>query len=346
MFLRNQWYCAALSQELGGTPLGRVFLGEPVVLYRAGGAIVALEDRCCHRRAPLSKGKVEGGNLRCGYHGFLYDRSGQCIWVPGQDKVPPSARVRAYPIVEKHGYVWLWMGDADRADPARAPDWRWFDDPAWASTGGVMRIAADYFLLVDNLLDMSHLPFLHANTIGSAADLNATLDWERGADHVRGVRFAPRLTPSPRQREEGVAFDTDRRQIMTYTPPASIVIEVIVTEAGKAHGDPASRYDTTVKVLDSITPETASTCHYFWGLCRNYRVDDKALTAQSHRVVATFTEDKEMLEAEQKIIDLAPLARQVDVASDQGALQARRLFERLLADEQGAGELPPVANPT
>jgi vanillate O-demethylase monooxygenase subunit len=134
---------------------------------------------------------------------------------------------------------------------------------------------------------------------------------------------------------------------MTYTPPANIVIEVIVTEAGKPQGDPTSRYDTTVMVLDSITPETSSTCHYFWGLCRNYKVDDHALTALAHRgVIATFTEDKEILEAEQKIIDLAPRARQVDVTGDQGALQARRLFERLLADERGARELPPVANPT
>jgi vanillate O-demethylase monooxygenase subunit len=191
------------------------------------------------------------------------------------------------------------------------------------------------------------LPFLHANTIGSAADLNASLDWDRGGGHVRGERFAPRLTPSPRQRQEGIAFDTDRRQIMTYTPPANIVIEVMVTEAGKHPGDPTSRYDTTVMVLDSITPETANSCHYFWGLCRNYRVDDDAFTALSHRgVIATFTEDKEMLEAEQRIIDLAPRSRQVDVTGDHGALQARRLFERLLAEEQGVGELRPVANPT
>ena len=123
MFLRNIWYCAAESKELGSEPLGRVFLNEPVALYRkADGAPVAFEDRCCHRRAPLSKGKVEGDALRCGYHGFLYDATGACIWTPGQTNVPPNASVRTYPLCERHGYIWIWMGAPARADvpPAAA----------------------------------------------------------------------------------------------------------------------------------------------------------------------------------------------------------------------------------
>jgi vanillate O-demethylase monooxygenase subunit len=335
-FLRNQWYCAALSHELKEAPLGRIIANEPIVMYRRGdGTVVALEDRCCHRRAPLSKGRIEGDNLRCGYHGFLYDARGQVIWVPGQDKAPPGARVRAYPLAEKHGFVWLWLGEPALADPAKAPAFTWNDDPRWASCTGHMRIECDYMLLVDNLLDMSHLPFLHINTIGSARDLNARLEWERGPDWLRGVRQAPALSPSPRQRAEGVDFDTDRVQIMTYTPPGNVVIEVIVTEAGKKHGDPSSRYDTTVMVLDSMTPETESTCHYFFGLCRDYDIGNTALTEFSSKaVLVTFGEDKDMLEAEQKIIDLAPHAPQIDVVGDHGGLQARRMVERLLAEEQ------------
>jgi phenylpropionate dioxygenase-like ring-hydroxylating dioxygenase large terminal subunit len=336
MFPRNQWYCCALNHELGREPLGRILLNEPVVIFRTEkGDLAALEDRCCHRRAPLSKGKIEGANLRCGYHGFVYDTSGRCIWVPGQDRVPPGAQVRTYPIVERHGFVWIWMGDPILADPNKAPAFSWNDDPKWASTTGYMHMRCHYQLLVDNLLDMSHLPFLHINTIGSARDLNAKLTWERGTYSLRGVRIAPGLTASPRQRAEGIDFDTDRMQIMTYVPPGNVVIEVIVTEAGKAHRDPTSRYDTTVMVLDAMTPETATTCHYFYGLSRDYALQDDALTEMAAKsLLVTFGEDKDMLEAEQRIIDLAPDAPQVDVIGDHGSVQARRIVERLLADER------------
>ena len=168
MYLRNRWYCAAVSDELGTAPLGRILLDEPVVLYRkSDGALVALEDRCCHRRAPLSKGKVEGDKLRCGYHGFLYEPGGNVVWVPGQDKVPPGARVRAYPLVEKHGFAWIWMGAPSQADPATIPDFHWNDDPEFAAVAGLLPVAADYRLLMDNLMDLSHVSFLHAATIGS-----------------------------------------------------------------------------------------------------------------------------------------------------------------------------------
>src|SRR5579859_7388912 len=118
-FLRNQWYVAAEADEVTRTPLGRLLLGEPVVMFRReDGKAVALEDRCCHRRAPLSKGKVIGDLIECGYHGFTFDASGACVRIPGQDRVPPSIGVKAYPLVEQHGYLWIWMGARAKADPA------------------------------------------------------------------------------------------------------------------------------------------------------------------------------------------------------------------------------------
>src|SRR3954469_10918708 len=134
MFVKNCWYIAAEARELAREPLGRIYLEEPVVLYRkADGTPVALEDRCCHRRAPLSKGKVEGDSLRCGYHGFLYEPGGRCTWVPGTDRVPSNARVRSYPVVEKHRWIWIWMGEAAKADPAFVPDLHYNDSTGWAS---------------------------------------------------------------------------------------------------------------------------------------------------------------------------------------------------------------------
>src|SRR5215469_15818473 len=132
-FLRNCWYVAAQADEVGRAPFGRLLLGEPVVLYRKeDGTAVALEDRCCHRRAPLHKGKLIGDALQCGYHGFTFSADGACIAIPGQPRVPPGVGVRAHPLVERHRYLWLWPGDPAKADPALIPDFRENDDPAWA----------------------------------------------------------------------------------------------------------------------------------------------------------------------------------------------------------------------
>src|SRR6201987_1104377 len=131
-FLRNGWDVAASSDEIGRSPLPRLLLGQPVVLYRKeDGTAVALEDRCCHRRAPLSKGKVIGDRLQCGYHGFTFDAAGACVAIPGQDRVPPNIGVRAYPLVERHGFCWIWMGEAGAADPARIVDFSRNTDPDW-----------------------------------------------------------------------------------------------------------------------------------------------------------------------------------------------------------------------
>src|SRR6185503_11457274 len=136
MFVRNAWYIGAAREELGSEPLGRLMLEDPIVIYRkADGAPVAMEDRCCHRRAPLSKGKVEGDQLRCGYHGFLHDSEGKCVWVPGTDRIPSGARVKGYPTVETHKWIWIWMGDPAKADPALVPDFRHTDMPGWTSIG-------------------------------------------------------------------------------------------------------------------------------------------------------------------------------------------------------------------
>src|ERR1700741_2596415 len=152
MFLKNAWYVAAGVDELGSHPLGLVFLNQPVVLYRTdAGVAVAFEDRCCHRRAPLSKGRGEGGALRCGYHGLLFNAEGNCIEVPGQARVPRAARLRVYPVHEKDRWVWIWMGDPARADPSLIPDMRYNDLPGWRATGGHLDVSADYRYLVDNL---------------------------------------------------------------------------------------------------------------------------------------------------------------------------------------------------
>lgn len=334
MFLRNWWYCAAESGEVGRDPLGRVFLDQSVVFYRReDGTPVALEDQCCHRRAPLHKGAVEGDCLRCGYHGFLYDATGACIWVPGQTNVPPDARVRAYPLCERHGWVWIWMGEPALADEAGVPDFFQNQDPAWASVHGLLHLKANHMLLVDNLLDLSHLAFLHASTIGSQGDTNPDLTWERGDDWVRGTRVTREISASARMRAEGVTFDVDQKKVMIFTPPANVLIEITTTESGVAPSEDGRLRQYSV-IIDAITPETDTSCHYFWANARNYDVDDEDYSAAMLRMTdAAFDEDRDMLEAQQRNLDRGDGIHTVDVIGDNGALQARRLVERLLAEQ-------------
>ncbi|NQU69742.1 MAG: aromatic ring-hydroxylating dioxygenase subunit alpha [Rhodospirillales bacterium] len=335
--LKNQWYCAAFGHELQHEPLGRIFLNEAVVMYRkADGTPVAFEDRCCHRRAPLSKGTVEGDNLRCGYHGFLYDTTGAVVSVPGQDVAPPDARVRSFPVTEKHGWIWVWMGDPALADPETAPAYDKYDHANWASYGSLIPVQANYFLMVDNLLDLSHLPYLHANTIGSPEDTNPNLSWDRGTNAVKGVRVARGLSPSPSNISQGLDFPFDRTQIMHFEPPSQVTIDIVMNEFGKEYGAPDDRMNRRIIIYDSITPETDTSCHYFWAIARDFGIDDPEVTETGLRATsAAFHEDKVMLEAEQKIIDMDPSAPQVDVIGDTGSLQARRILEGMLAEESG-----------
>jgi vanillate O-demethylase monooxygenase subunit len=314
-----------------------MFLDQPVVLYRlADGTPVALADRCCHRHAPLSRGAVVEDRLRCGYHGFVYDATGACIEIPGRDRIPPGAQVRRYPACERHGWIWIWMGEAGRADDALVPDFHENVDPGWASVGARLPVRANYLLLVDNLMDLSHVAFVHAATIGSPDDTDPQLVWERGADWVSGTRTVRNITPSPRMRHEGIDYNVDQTKTMTYTAPANVVIDIRTTEAGLAPGQ-TGRLNQRLIIFDMMTPETETSCHYFWSNARNYAVDDQAYTDFAQRLVEkAFDEDKDMLEAQQRNLDLDPTAPMVDVGADTGGLQSRRLLARLIAEEQKA----------
>jgi phenylpropionate dioxygenase-like ring-hydroxylating dioxygenase large terminal subunit len=168
MFLRNCWYVAGWSQDFAeGAVICRTMLDEPIALYRKGdGGIVALEDRCCHRLAPLSRGRIEGDDLRCMYHGLKFAPSGRCVEIPGQSVIPPKAAVRSYAAVEQDCWIWLWMGDPALADTALIPRALKHGDPNWHMQTGRLAYEANYQLINDNLLDLSHLSYVHENTLG------------------------------------------------------------------------------------------------------------------------------------------------------------------------------------
>jgi vanillate O-demethylase monooxygenase subunit len=332
MFLKNCWYVAAESSEIGREPLGRILLGEPVVLYRReDGTAVALEDRCCHRRAPLHKGRVQGDNIQCGYHGFTFAPDGACVAVPGHERLPfRNVGVRSYPLVERDRYLWIWMGERDEADPALIVDFHWKDAPGWTFTGERLPMAANYFLLVENLIDLSHVAFVHSATIGSD-DTKATLDNVRGDGTIKVVRAAKDIPTPPHMRRIGLAERADMTKVIEFTPASNITIDVLWQEREAPGRETRAMHAV---IINSITPETERSCHYFWGHVRDFDTENADMTAYFHRAVVTaFNEDKDMLEAQQRMIEIDPLAPTLTVQGDWGGVQARRLVEARIAKE-------------
>ena len=338
-FLRNCWYVAAQADEIGRAPLARILLGEPVVMFRQeDGAPVALEDRCCHRRAPLHKGKLIGDTLQCGYHGFTFDASGACVRIPGQDRVPLGIAVRSYPLVEKHAYLWIWMGERAKADPALIPDFHRSKAPGWTAIRSRLAIAANYLLVVENLIDLQHVGFVHAKTIGTD-DTRAELKFERGDNEVRVVRTPTEVVTAPHNLKQGMAERSVLEKTIIFLPPCQVVIDIRTTEVAPQKSSPLS---LGITVLNACTPETEQSTHYFWASARDYQHDDQQADAFLMKVTTdAFNEDKEILEAQEKSIALDPAAPTVNVQADWGGVQARRLTDRLIAEE--AARLPAVA---
>jgi len=341
MHVRNCWYVAAWNYELEASALAsRMILGEPIVLYRkTDGTLVALEDRCCHRLAPLSAGRVEGDNIRCMYHGLKYDPAGHCIEIPGQDRVPAQAKVRAYPVVERHSWVWVWMGDPALADPALIPPAVGMDDPAWMLQSGHLDYAAGYELINDNLLDFTHLSFVHENTLG------------KGSDYAHSH---PKITPLPRgvrvtrwlkgrlgsEALQRAGLVGDQWQFYDYLLPGILLLGggtyPIGTAAAYPDGPPPDIKPTNRTFSSqAVTPVTETTSRYFfnWGL-PSATATKELVSGMMALANTAFLEDRAIIEAQQRILSASPNTRMVAIAADGALVQFRRLMERLSAAER------------
>ncbi len=341
MFPKNAWYVACTPDEIDGKPLGRRICGEPMVLYRGGpaGEPTALEDFCPHRGAPLSLGRVVEGRLVCGYHGLEMGCDGKAIAMPGQ-RVRGFPPARSYPVVERYGFVWVWPGEAALADPAKVPHQHWADNPEWAYGGGLYHIQADYRLMVDNLMDLTHEKYVHSTSIGQEELDEVAPQTQVDGDEVVTSRHMEKIQAPPFWRMAMRAHQlpddqpVDRWQICRFTPPSHVMIEVGVALAG--HGGVAAPADKKVYsiVVDFITPETETSHWYFWGMARNFRPQDKALTATIREGQgAIFKEDLEMLEGQQRNILAHPSRRLLGLNTDAGGVQARKIIARAVAAE-------------
>lgn len=357
MFMRNCWYVGAWDHEVtSDRPFGRILLDEPVVFFRRrDGSVVALEDRCCHRHYPLSRGCVVEDKLECAYHGLQFEGSGKCVRVPGQAIVPEAAKVRSYPVVERNHWVWIWMGDPALADPSLVTDFHWMDDPGWRAKGTVFHVKSGYELVIENLMDLTHLSFVHKSTIGNYATAEAaetkTLRTENDVTVVRWMVDTP--PPPTYVRAGGFKGNVDRWQFINFTLPCFVRLDVGAMDTGRGApqiknaafaGEGRMAGGIEMRNLNAITPESAKSCHYFWAQAHNFLLDKPEVTNLLYeQVKEAFQQDWEIFENQQKWIDLNPDAPRVDLNGDNGQIQAIRLLRRRIAEEQAGSPALRVA---
>jgi vanillate O-demethylase monooxygenase subunit len=340
MFPKNAWYVACTPDEIEGRPLGRTVCAERIVFFRGPeGQAVGLEDFCPHRGAPLSLGSVCEGKLVCGYHGLEMGCEGKAIAMPGQ-RVRGFPAIRSYPVTERYGFVWVWPGDAAKADLALLPQLAWAEDPQWAYGGGVYNVKCDFRLMVDNLMDLTHEKYVHATSIGQK-ELDETqpktrIDGERVITErdMPGVKAPPFWADAMRGNGLDPEATVDRWQRCRFVPPSSVFIDVGVALAGQGGVEAPEAVKTSGIVVDLITPETEHSIWYFWGLARHFKADDAALTASIREAQGqVFLEDVAMLEAQQRNLQERPGRQLLSLNTDAGGVQARRIIERLVAAE-------------
>jgi vanillate O-demethylase monooxygenase subunit len=332
-FVVNRWYVACWDSELDRVPISRIICGEPIVLYRRfDRKPVALRDACPHRLLPLSMGIKEGDNIRCRYHGLLINSEGAAIEMPNRsDRVHKSICTHAYRVVERHRFIWLWIGDEADADESLIPDFWPCSTSGWTFDGGYNRIQCDYRLVIDNLMDLTHEAYVHQGSIGQQEILSAPIETTVDGERVVVSRWMPAIEAPPFWRnalkQEGLV---DRWQICHFLAPSSVIIDVGVAPAGS--GASLDSHDQGVRgfVIDAVTPESEHSSHYFWGMARNFDIEDAGFTARFKKQQgAVFLEDVAVLEAQEKSILANSRLALKAFGIDSGAVRARAVIERL-----------------
>lgn len=337
-FLKNRWYAAAWSGEVGRDLRSRTIMGDPVLLYRTeDGQAVALEDRCCHKFLPLSMGKLRGDCVECGYHGMTFGGDGTCVRIPGQPNIPPNARVHAYPVAEHLGLIWIWPGDPEAADPALLFQLPPYETPGWTtSRGPYTYIKSGYQNITDNLLDPAHVSFVHLTTLGSPTMADIPVETKQDGETVVVERWTLDQPPVPIFQMFGdFAGNVDRWQYYWFYAPSVCVVDFGSGPVGMDHSDAARDAAVRIHSCHFLTPETEGSTHYFWMQVRNFAHDDEDVSEEmTKQFVLAFDEDKDVLEAVQAATDAGPTRPAVKLAIDNGPNRSRRIVDRLIREEQ------------
>ena len=336
-FVRNAWYMAAWSQDLGHAPLGVTVLNDPLVVFRAGnGSVGVLYDVCPHRAVPLSLGRVAGDHIVCPYHGIELDTAGICRLNPHVQGASERLKTRAYPVAEMHGIIWVWPGQASLADTGLIPDYTWFNSPDQFTTRrGYTHIAADYRLIIDNLMDLAHADYIHPHTVGQpgAAEVQvATV--VRDGDTIAVNTIWPNLPPSALHRQGWTRTEkVDKYLDMKWRPASNLLLDLGIM----APGEPRESGIRTPGA-HILTPETERTTHYFWATARDFDRGNDELSARIFEIVgrAFSQEDKPIIEAMQRNMERTGATFTNFTKGDAGSAMVRREIDRRVAQEAAA----------
>jgi phenylpropionate dioxygenase-like ring-hydroxylating dioxygenase large terminal subunit len=343
--IRNCWYVAALGAEVNRELKQRTLLGRSVLMYRTeDGKAVIMQNRCVHRHFPLSKGRLEGDNVVCGYHGMTYNTEGTCVFMPSLAKPPTHAKLPSYPVAEQGPLVWVWMGDPGAADPALVPATPWLADPAWATVSGQFHMQSNYVAMHENLLDQTHFPILHADTVGTPEYSRSELALKVEGDVV-GIHRELRRAAAPPIYAIPMKLGgrmVDRFSDSRFASPALHVAHAKIVDLEAAPGQ-ASEY--RVNITHLFTPETQGSIHYWWFNSRDFGLDDQA--ASAYLVEASnkaYQEDVEALGWIQQEVekDEGPVA-ELSFGPDRPGLAMRKILLRLAMQESPAQAVMPIA---
>jgi phenylpropionate dioxygenase-like ring-hydroxylating dioxygenase large terminal subunit len=343
-FLQNTWYMGAWAHEVTAQPMSRRMLGVAMMFYRkSDDAVVALRDRCPHRFAPLSNGKVIDDCIQCPYHGLRFDASGRCVMAPLEERAPPTIRVQSFPVVERHNIIWFWPGDPSSADADLIPEFSYLTDVSFKHVFGMTHVNAHYELETDNLMDLSHVDMLHPPFSGVLSKKSIFKAYRDG--HTVHANWFSKNAPNPSSLEHG-PFPTGGEPIdqwleMRWNAPAAMYLEVAVTRTGQPR-----EMGYTMPGVHILTPETDSSTLYFWaGTLR--ATDQVPLDLFRADFVQTFEhEDRPMIENVARemgdntdLLAMKPLL----LRSDAGSVLARRTMAELIAKEQAGISTEAVA---
>lgn len=347
-FVRNAWYVAGWSRDFGEELKTVTITGQNLVLFRASdGQVTALEDRCPHKQLPLSKGKRIGDTIQCGYHGMTFDAGGQCVRVPGQDNLPRSAYVDAFPVEERHGIVWVWMGEAERADRSKVFDMPEFTEGGWhVHHGDQLHIRANYLNVAENLVDPAHVSFVHPTTLGNAASENVPVHVSTKGEVITAWRWIRNAPPVGFfQKFGGFDGNVDRWHYYYLHMPSTAVIDFGSVDAGQNLPEEDRHRGVRIFALHFVTPVTEDYTIDHWMHLRNTALGDEAASEQMDAMFrVAFDEDKAILEAiheeEQRPAKRKPIRIAIDKGPNVYRKRIRDLIEAESTEYLGEPERP------
>jgi vanillate O-demethylase monooxygenase subunit len=337
--IQDEWYVVAFATELKHMLLKRTVLGHRLVMYRdSHGTPVALLDRCAHRSFPLSSGTLDGDSLVCGYHGFRYDTRGECIEVPSQPVCPAGIAVRRFPLVERGPFVWGWFGERQH-DLTALPATPWLEDGPWASSEDYFHLPGNYVSLHENLLDLTHLSYVHAKSFGTPDYARAPFEVQLMGNRFRITRsVVPTRLPPVWADPTGLEHDHAARIATSeFVSPGLHVVSVQFYDANQPE---AERQVFEIRTCHLPTPETQGSTHYFIVHSRDFALADPGVTQfMRDQLMTAFREDVEVLSRLEEVLAGADSDRyEISVASDGPAVAMRRYLLKRATAEASTGQ--------